>query len=296
MITRREALKLGKETLKTANARRDAEVLLMHLLRESRAELYRNMDKEVPALLLSRYRELLARRLKGHPIQYLTGYREFMGLDFMVTKDVLIPRPETEILVELAMDLIQNKIKAADKKNDIPLITAVDLGTGCGVIAISLAKFLAGIMIYALDVSRAALAVARENARLQGVSDRITFLGGDFLTPLNAKSNYAGIDFLLSNPPYIPSEELAKLSPQVRNFEPHQALDGGGDGLDFYRRIASEAPSYLRPGGWLVVEIGQGQMATVEEILEGSGIFTSFQVAPDLAGIPRVIAAKRGDQ
>lgn len=293
MVTRREALGLGKEMLKTADGRRDAEVLLMHLLRESRSELYCNMDKEIPALVLSRYRELLTHRAAGQPIQYLTGHREFMGLDFIVTGDVLIPRPETEILVELAVDLIREEIKPVKQKDEILPVTVVDLGTGCGAIAISLAKYLPGLRIYALDVSRAALAVARENAQLQGVSDCITFRWGELLTPLTAELKCAPIDLLLSNPPYIPSGELAGLSPEVRDFEPHRALDGGSDGLDFYRRIALEAPAYLRPGGWLVVEIGQGQDALVGKILEATGIFTTFRIAPDLAGIPRVLAAKR---
>ncbi|NLJ33476.1 MAG: peptide chain release factor N(5)-glutamine methyltransferase [Firmicutes bacterium] len=293
MATRLEALRLGKEILKTDGARRDAEILLRHLLQESRAEFYRKMDKGVPALVLFHYRHLLTRRAAGCPIQYLTGSREFMGLDFHVNENVLIPRPETEILVELALKLLQEEIKPAKYGDKLLPPTIVDLGTGSGAIAVSLAKGLTKGKIYALDVSPAALLVAKKNARLHGVLDRIIFMNGDFLSPLNKELRCPQVDLLLSNPPYIPTGELAHLPREVGYFEPRIALDGGRDGLDFYRRLALEVPNYLRREGWLVVEIGQGQEGRVQEILATAEIFTSLQVLPDLAGIPRVVAAKR---
>ncbi|HHY36301.1 MAG TPA: peptide chain release factor N(5)-glutamine methyltransferase, partial [Firmicutes bacterium] len=268
MVTRREALRAGTGFLKASrladNPRLDAEVLLRYLLGISRTELYRDLDEDLPALVLSRYRELLARRAAGEPLQYLTGEREFMGLDFRVTPAVLIPRPETEIVVETALELARQELSPAKDK---PL-TLVDLGTGSGAIAVSLARFLPGARVYGVDISGAALAVAWENARRHGVADRITLCCGDFLTPLAAVGLFSRVDLLVSNPPYIPRGDLDNLPREVRVFEPRRALDGGEDGLEFYRRLAAGAPAFLRPGGWLVLEVGQGQAAAVRGLLE----------------------------
>ncbi|MGI6142693.1 MAG: peptide chain release factor N(5)-glutamine methyltransferase [bacterium] len=300
MVTRREALGQGTGFLKAGqrdNARLDAEVLLRYLLGISRTELYRDLDEDLPALVLSRYRELLSRRAAGEPLQYLTGQREFMGLDFLVTPAVLIPRPETEIVVETALELARNGLYPADRgEGRGRSLTLVDMGTGSGAIAVSLARFLPGARVYGVDISGAALAVAWENARRHGVADRITLCCGDFFAPLASLDLFSRVDLLVSNPPYIPGEDLAHLPREVREFEPLLALDGGREGLDFYRRLAAGVPAFLRPGGWIVLEVGQGQAAAVQELLEAAGCFSSFRVVPDLAGIPRVVAAVRKEE
>ena len=291
MVTRREALRQATGFLRASeldNPRLDAEVLLRYLLGISRTELYRDLDEALPALVLSRYRELLSRRAAGEPLQYLTGQREFMGLEFLVSPAVLIPRPETEIVVERAVELAQKELSPAQVQS----LTIVDLGTGSGAIAVSLAKFLPRARVYGVDISGAALAVAWENARRHGVAGRVTLCCGNFLAPLAALDLFARVDLLVSNPPYIPREELDNLPREVREFEPRRALDGGRDGLDYYRRLAAGAPAFLRPGGWMVLEVGQGQAAAVQEILGKTGSFSSFRIVPDLAGIPRVVAAK----
>lgn len=286
MVTRREALRRGARLLSKkglSNALLDAEVLLRHLLGESRTELYRDLDKAIPAFLFAAYQDLLARRAAGVPLQYLTGTREFMGLDLVVTPAVLIPRPETEILVETAVDLLGREGKP---------VTILDLGTGSGAIAVSLAKFIPGARLHAVDISAAALAVAWENARRHQVSGRITFYCGDLFAPLAASRLQGQVDMIVSNPPYIPTGDLATLPREVRDFEPVHALDGGPDGLDFYRRIAAGAPEFLRPGGWLLVEVGKDQAQAVVETLSATAHFTSFCTVPDLAGIPRVVLGR----
>ena len=261
----------------------EAELLFTEVLNCDRASLY--LDKDLSfgkdkSLFVS---SVLKRRMSGEPIQYILGKAEFMGLTFKVDERVLIPRPETEILVETVLSLIADRGSCKSK--------ILDIGTGSGCIAVSLAKLSSELEITATDVSAEALEVARSNARLNCLSGKIRFIQSDMFTEYEVRC--AKYDVIVSNPPYIPSDEIDKLQPEVR-CEPGLALDGGNDGLDFYRRIINEAPLYLNRGGLLIVEIGFGQRASLEKIIEKSGIFAIIDVVADYNNIDRVIVIKNG--
>jgi len=213
----------------------------------------------------------------------LTGHQEFYGLDFIVTPDVLIPRPETEFLIERVMKLVQ------ESRESSPLI--VDVGTGSGCIAVTLAKQLPLARLIATDASRTALDVARTNAEQHGVLDRIEFLEGDLLKPLAERGLEGAVDVLASNPPYIDEESRQLLQREVRDWEPHDALFGGADGLDFYRRLIAESPLYLKPGGYVVLEIGFSQVDSVSNMVKG-GALELVDITPDLQGIPRTLCLR----
>jgi release factor glutamine methyltransferase len=256
-------------------ARRDAETLLLHLLGENRAWLLANWDAESSAETQVELRELIACRSSGEPIQYITGVAEFFGLPFSVTPNVLIPRPETEHLVEEVLRLAAQFVS--------PEIHIADIGTGSGAIAVALAHSLPEARISATDISPQALAVAKANAAQNHVAERIAFLEGNLLAPLTGRS----FSIIASNPPYIPSGDRDALSVEVRKFEPHSALFAGQDGLDVYRRLIPEARGLLLPGGWLVMEIGFGQQEQIQKLLE-EGYYSSVHFVPDYQGIPRV--------
>jgi release factor glutamine methyltransferase len=224
------------------------------------------------------------RRAAGEPAQYLTGHQEFYGLDFIVTPDVLIPRPETEFLIERVMKL------ALESKQDSPQI--VDVGTGSGCIAVTLAKLLPGARLIATDVSSAALKVARQNAERHGLHDHIEFLEGDLMAPLAKRRLEDCVDILASNPPYVNEDGRQLLQREVREWEPHEALFGGADGLDFYRRLIVESPSYLKPGGFAVLEIGFSQLDSISEVVKAGG-FEVVDITRDLRGIPRTLCLRR---
>jgi release factor glutamine methyltransferase len=224
------------------------------------------------------YMKLLERRYNGEPIQYIVGGTEFYGLPFRVTPDVLIPRPETEHLVE--------QVIALAARYQAPRI--VDVGTGSGAIAIALAHHLPNAAITATDISSAALTTARQNAELNGVSDRIRFLEGDLLGPVTDEQ----FDIIVSNPPYVPLADRGPLAVEVRDHEPALALFAGDDGLDIYRRLIPAAFAALVPGGLVVLEIGCGQSAAIASLLAESG-FDQIEFAPDLQNIPRVASARR---
>jgi release factor glutamine methyltransferase len=227
---------------------------------------------------------MVARRGAGEPLQYITGHQEFYGLDFLVTPSVLIPRPETEFLVEAALKVI----RAAGLES--PLIA--DVGTGSGCIAIALATEIARARVIAIDISRAALDVARRNGERLGVGDRIEFLEGDFLGPL-ARADLAGkLDLIASNPPYVSRDRPDTIQREVRDWEPHVALFGGPDGLDYYRRLIAESPRYLKPGGSIVCEIGYSQLDQVRAMIDPDKAELIF-IAKDLQGIPRTLAIQR---
>jgi release factor glutamine methyltransferase len=200
---------------------------------------------------------------------------------------VLIPRPETEILVETALRLVAQSAVG----NPQSPICVLDVGTGSGCIAISLAKELPSAELWAIDVSQTALAVALDNARRHGVDKRMRFLQGDLFSSSNKDSQ--PFDLIVSNPPYIAHTDLAALQPEVRNWEPQKALDGGRDGMDFYRRLVKESPAYLRPGGWLVMELGAGQCPAVLRFIQAQGNFQESFSVQDYAGLERVIVARR---
>ena len=258
------------------SARLDAEMLMAETLRVERGRLYMNPDRALDDAALARFRALIARRARGEPVSYITGRREFWSLDFVVTPAVLTPRPETELLVETAVELVAAKSP--------PRI--LDLGTGSGAIAVALAKEIIGAEIVATDISREALEIARANARRHGVEDRISFLAGDLFAPV--ADMRGAFDLIVSNPPYIRRDDIPALPRDVRDFEPRIALDGGVDGLDFYRRIAGEAARYLSADGSIAVEIGAGMSAEVARLFADAG-FADVRVEKDLAGLERVV-------
>jgi release factor glutamine methyltransferase len=258
-------------------ARRDAEMLLLHLTGKSHAWLLAHGDEEFGGCTAVRYASLVERRLAGEPIQHITGEVEFFGLPFRVTPDVLIPRPETEHLVEAAIEITRGSEAA----------TIVDVGTGSGAIAIALAHALQSNRITAIDLSATALSIARDNAERNGVNVRI--LQGDLLEPVARES----FSLVVSNPPYIAETDRPSLSVEVREYEPAMALFAGPDGLDIYRRLIPQAFSRLYEGGHILLEIGYGQTPAVRTLLEQSGFF-NVRFLPDLQGIPRVLHAVRG--
>lgn len=257
-------------------ARADAELLLLHILGKDKAWLMAHLDEDLAANTAARYLELLERRSKGEPVQYITGETEFYGLPFRVTRDVLIPRPETEHLVE-RIQLLAGRFAA-------PRI--VDVGTGSGAIAVALAHHLPHAQITAVDLSAPALAIAEENAKRNGVAVR--FLEGDLLAPVAGER----FDLVVSNPPYVPSADRATLSVEVRDYEPALALFAGEDGLEVYRSLIPAAFDALNPGGLVVLEIGYGQSPAITGLLARSG-FEQIEFIPDLQGIPRVACALR---
>lgn len=259
-------------------ARLDAEALLLHVSGKNKAWLLTHGDEELARDDAARYNELIARRLRGEPIQYITGEAEFYGLPFRVSPAVLIPRPETEHLVETVLRLAAGH----------PHSRIVDVGTGSGAIAVALAHHLPQAQITAIDLSEAALALARKNAAFNQVSGRIRFLHGDLLTPVAAEQ----FDCIVSNPPYVPESDRASLSVEVRDHEPALALFAGSDGLGVYRRLIPAAFAALAPGGFIALEIGAGQSAAIRELLAAPG-FRQIGFTPDLQNIPRVATARR---
>jgi release factor glutamine methyltransferase len=250
-------------------------VLLMFALGCDRAHLYAHPERELTADEQARYDAAIAERAAHKPSQYITGHQEFWGLDFIVSPAVLIPRPETEHLVEAALELA----------SEFPRPRIVDVGTGSGCIAIALAKEMPRADIEGLDISTDAVEIARANAvRLE--CDRVRFHVNDLLAGFLAES----FDLVVSNPPYVGESEQEKVQRQVREYEPKVAVFAGEEGLDVYRRLAPQAREVLRPGGWLVMEIGFSMGAPVRALLEG---WAEVRVLPDLLGIPRVIAARK---
>ena len=258
-------------------ARRDAETLLLHLIQRDRAFLAANPVSELSAEGAVRYYALIERRLGGEPIQYIIGETEFYGLPFHVDRNVLIPRPETEHLVEKVLSLAAGF--------ETPRI--VDVGTGSGAIAVALAHKLPGAQITAVDVSQSALAVARGNAERNRVADRARFLEGDLLGPVAGER----FEIVVSNPPYVAEGDRSSLSVEVRDYEPSVALFAGS-GLEIYRRLIPAAYAVLISGGFLVLEIGYGQDTAIGGLLADSK-FEQIEFTADLQGIPRVASARR---
>lgn len=264
--------------------RLDAELLLCHTLGKDRAWLLAHIREAVDEQHRELFEQAVDRRALREPLQYILGKQEFWGLDFMVTQDVLIPRPETELIIETALTLVPNK--------DVRL-TILDLCTGSGCIAVSLAKELASARIFASDKSEKALDVARENARRHGVADRVRFLEGDLFGSLEELDLRGRVDIMVSNPPYVPSEEYSTLQPEVRDHEPRMALLAGQNGTEIHQRIIDEAPEFLRSEGALIMEMGMGQAEALEHMIRENGTFNKPDVLKDLAGIERVIVARK---
>jgi release factor glutamine methyltransferase len=280
-----DVLRQGAQRLVSAgmkSGRLDAEILLGHVLDRTREQLVLMANEPISRTQWSAYEQLLARRLEREPVAYITETREFWSLDFCVTPAVLIPRPETERLVEIALSL-------AGKVGDSQCLRIVDLGTGSGAIAVALARELPRAKICAVDLSAAALAVARRNAARHGVEHRINFVGGDLL---DAISTGPGFHLVVGNPPYIPSGQIFALEPEVGRWEPRAALAGGIDGLDCYRRIAAEAFSCIVPGGGLAVEIGADMAKNVVALFQSARSWNDIAVHQDYAGNDRVVVAR----
>jgi release factor glutamine methyltransferase len=286
--TIKDALEWGVTRLNAAGiADAEAEFLLTGLLGVKRHELFLHPLRPITPGEGGRFRSFISRRLNREPAQYITGKTGFMGLDFKVTPATLIPRPETEQLVELALKNL--KTFTVD---DSPVI--IDLCTGCGCIAVAIAHKMANCRIYATDISLKTLDVALENARVHGVEGRIEFLSGDLYEPLKALDLAAKVQLILSNPPYVSKEDMAALAPEVGEHEPTSALYGGVDGLEFIRRIIDGSDEFLVPGGLLIMEVGYGQGGDVLKLANGTGSFEEVRMEKDLAGIERVLVAMKG--
>ncbi|HHY81801.1 MAG TPA: peptide chain release factor N(5)-glutamine methyltransferase [Clostridiales bacterium] len=276
-----DVLNAGQKLLQkkgVESARLESEMLMSHVLGCQRHQLYIMGNRPLDLKQTEAYEALLHRRLQGEPIQYIIGVREFMGLNFHVDKRVLIPRWETELLVEYVI----NRVK--DYSGPLHIL---DLGTGSGAIAVSLASYLSQAWITAVDIKEDALQAAADNAKLNKVENRIEFLKGDFFTPLELSLYSEYFDVIVSNPPYIPTKEIEKLMTEVKDYEPITALDGGADGLDCYRRIAAGAWQYLKENGFIALEIGYDQSKPVQEIFLSKAYHVA-EVRKDLSGIDRI--------
>ncbi|MDR7583981.1 MAG: peptide chain release factor N(5)-glutamine methyltransferase [Armatimonadota bacterium] len=262
----------------------EAEVLLRHALQVSRTDLYRAWEAPVEAAQWERYRALLEARAQGRPVPYLTGRREFMGLELAVDERVLIPRPETEVLVEALLHVLA----------DHPAPRVLDVGTGSGAIALALAHFLPCARVLATDVSAAALEVAAANARRLGLADRVAFARVDLLGAIGPAER-ARFDAVASNPPYVDPDLARHLPREIADYEPRLAVVDPGGGTTFHRRLAEEAPHVLRPGGWLAVEVAAGQAPAVIELFAQTGGYQEIRTVRDLLGIERVVIARRAN-
>lgn len=280
LLTRSSAWLKGKGS---TSPRLDAELLLAEVLGMNRVELYVNFEQPLTSAEVDRYREFIRRRGEGEPVAYILGRGFFHNHELKLDSSVLIPRPETEHVVDAALDLLMEGEWQAPP-------SVLDLGTGSGAIAISLAAGFPEAVIIASDASTAALELARQNADAAGVGPRMSFILSDMFDDLDPVATF---DLIVSNPPYISKDEWETLPRDVRDHEPREALYGGEDGLDFYRVLAQLAPQFLKPRGFLVLEIGATQGKAVTELLSATGKFRATGVLKDYAGMDRVVAAQR---
>ena len=287
-MTVAETIAEGVERLRAcgvAEERAAARILLGRVLGLDRAQLLIRSKEPISKPHHLEYISLIDRRASGEPLQYITGHQEFYGLDFIVTPDVLIPRPETEFLTERIINLAAG-IEA-------PLI--VDVGTGSGCIAVTVAKHVPAARLMAIDISAAALGVAHQNAKRYDVTDRIEFLEGDLLAPISNRVCNLGVDIIASNPPYVPESKVDAVQREVREWEPRVALFGGPEGLDFFGRLLEDSPAALKLGGYLVCEIGFSQLDAVRAMID-PGVWLSHDLICDLQGIPRILTLQRGHE
>lgn len=266
------------------SARLDAEILLAHVLNKDRIRLYIDFEQPVLAEELSRFREMVKRRAQREPVAYITGHKEFWSLRLRVDRSVLIPRPETEILVDAALNLL----RAQEQCNR--QLRVLDLGTGSGAIALALAKETEHTAIVAVDRSLAALHVARYNTCAYDFGKRVHLVCGDGVQPFGRNETF---DLIVANPPYIGADALESLEPDIINYEPLEALAGGPDGLDFYRTWIPRLPGMLRPHGWVVLECGHEQTRNIAAFCTTSGDYTNIKIIKDYAHIDRVIMAQK---
>jgi release factor glutamine methyltransferase len=261
--------------------RLDAEVLVGYYVNRDRSALYRNGDYYPTDKELEGLRTGVARRIKGEPIAYITGIKEFFSLEFEVNHHVLIPRPETEILVEEILRFIGKETLLRGK--------VLEIGTGSGAISIALATELTQFHFFAVDISQEALSIAKRNAQNHDVAERIFFFCGNLFEPISEQ-----FDIIVSNPPYISDEEFKHISHEIRNYEPREALLAGPDGTEFHQKLIKNGSSHLRKGGWLIMEMGYGQWKTVERLLRESQKYDYIGFQYDYGGIERVAKARRG--
>ena len=259
--------------------RLDTEVLLAHSLACKRIDLYTRHDEVVTEDSRLRFKALIRQRVEGCPVAYLVGRKEFYSVEFEVSRAVLIPRPDTETVVEECLKLAKPMAEP----------TVLDIGTGSGCLAVAVAKYCKQARVTAVDISAEALQVAARNAAKHGVAERIRFARGDLFAPL---ADGEAFDFILSNPPYIPRDDIAGLAPGVRDFEPHMALDGGRDGLEMLGRLVTGAAARLKPSGYLIVEIGAPQEKPARARMEAVPGFELAKTVHDSAGHPRVLRAR----
>ncbi len=264
-----------------------ADTLLCYTLSCERTKLYTNPDDPIDDDVILKYKSLIKKRKKHIPLQYITRQVEFMSLDFVVNKHVLIPRPETEILVETVLDKAHNK-QIQNKKT-----TIIDIGTGSGNISISLAKNLNNAEIYASDISQDALTIAKVNAQNHNVLNSVHFLHGNLFCAFSGIVEKGDIDFIVSNPPYVSESEWHHLEPEVKDHEPWKALVGGEDGFCISRQIIKEAIDWLKPGSYLIMEIGETQAKSIINLLENEGRYKEIEIIKDLQGKERIISAQR---
>jgi release factor glutamine methyltransferase len=268
------------EAIDSPSARLDAEVLLSFCLDCDRLEFYKNPDMTLSDAQLAAFRKLLARRLQWEPVAYITGHKEFWTFTLAVNSSVLIPRPDTEIIVEETLEVYSNY--------NSPQVRILDIGTGSGAIALALALEIPSVKVVATDTSQAALTLAKKNAAVWGLQEKIDFRQGSLFEPVEGL-----FDIIVSNPPYIAAKDYEELPVSVRAFEPREALLAGVSGLEFYEKLIYQAAPYLKKNGWLLLEIGAKQEAGVREIMEASGFYESIEMRRDYAGLPRVIKARR---
>lgn len=269
------------------NSKREVEILLSYSLGMNRSEIYLNFDRVLKDIEKKQLEKKIHKRIDKIPLQYITKHQEFMGMDFLVKKGVLIPRPETEILVEEVI----KKLKNYKYSNNLRV---VDLGTGTGVIAISIAKFIDNITIYATDISKKSLQTALKNTRKHDCEDKITFLQGDLFESFIGRIEKGSLDGIVSNPPYIDSYDFKLLPPEIKDNEPKLALYGGIDGLNYYRKIIRISPKFLKKNGFVALEVGAGQAKKVKElILEENNFKQNVEIVRDYSGIERVVIAYR---
>ncbi len=263
--------------------RLDSEVMLAEALGCERIDLYTSFDRDPGDEVRTAFRELVRRRAEGMPVAYLVGHREFYSLPFRVTSAVLIPRPETEFVVITLLDVVKDRPQGA------PPAVIADVGTGSGVLAVCAALHVPNARVTAIDISPAALEIARANAQSHAVADRIKFVESDLFSAAGAEQ----FDYIVSNPPYVTSAEMDALPVDVRNYEPHQALDGGPTGAEIIERLAHQAEQRLVSGGYFICEISPMLKSAVASILAASEHWEPCQFVNDLAGLTRVVKARR---
>lgn len=273
--------------------RLQAELLLAHVLKLPRMKLYLNFERKLVSAEEDALREMVKRRGQREPLQHILGSTSFCGYEIAVNRHVLVPRPETELLAEAGWGFLTGpRGETSNSEHRTPNIesrTVLDFGTGSGCIAIALAAKCPSARVTALDVSEEALAIARQNAEKNGLAEHIGFLQGDGFAALSKDARF---DLIISNPPYIPSAEIATLQPEVRDFDPRGALDGGADGLEFYRLLAAQAAPFLKPGGRIMLEFGDGQAESIGKIFTGQKWIVE-SVKEDYSRRPRILIARR---